>query len=266
MPHHLFSAPTVTVEALVDGTGPLVVMIPSLGRPAEDFEDLAGRVVSGGYCAARVQPRGIGRSRGAMEDQTLVDLAGDVALVVESLGAPAFVIGHAFGQRVARALAASRPELVRAVVVIAAGGKVAIPEAARKALFGCFDTTLSPEQRLAHVSSAFFAPGNDASVWRDGWHGETARVQSAATQATPLDVWWGGGQAPMMVVQGLQDAVALPQNGRSLKAEFGTRVQLIEIDGAGHALLPEQPEAIAAHVFKFIKALDTQLHQDPQSR
>lgn len=31
----------VTIEALVDGNGPLVVMVPSLGRPAEDFDDLS---------------------------------------------------------------------------------------------------------------------------------------------------------------------------------------------------------------------------------
>ena len=36
-------------------------------------------------------------------------------------------------------------------------------------------------------------------------------------------------------------AVALPENGRLLEAEFGDRVELIEIDGAGHALLPEKP-------------------------
>ena len=31
-----------------------------------------------------------------------------------------------------------------------------------------------------------------------------------------------------------------------MKAAPGDRVELVEIDGAGHALLPEQPETIAA--------------------
>lgn len=77
-------------------------------------------------------------------------------------------------------------------------------------------------------------------------------MQSTATQATPLAAWWGAGQAPMLVVQGLQDTIALPENGRALKAEFGARVTLIEIDGAGHALLPEKPAEIAAAVLPFL--------------
>lgn len=251
----LFEKSGVTVEALVDGSGPVVVMIPSLGRPAEDFDDLARRIAAAGFTAVRVQPRGIGRSKGPMQNQTLLDLTGDAALVVEALGGPVIVIGHAFGQREARALAASQPELVRGVVTLAAGGKVPIPEKARLALVACFDTKLTPEQHLENVRYAFFAPGNDPAVWRDGWHPETARVQTAATQSTTPAIWWGGGRAPMLVVQGLQDVIALPENGRSLKAEFGDRVTLVEIDGAGHALLPEKPEEIAKAVLDFIGQL-----------
>jgi pimeloyl-ACP methyl ester carboxylesterase len=242
----------VVVEAIVDGQGPLVVMVASLGRPAEDFDDLARRVAEAGFTAVRLQPRGIGKSKGPMEGQTLMDLADDVALAIEALGGSAIVIGHAFGQRVARALGAFRPELVRGVVTLAAGGKVPIPDKARAALLACFDTKLAAEAHLENVRYGFFAPGNDPAVWRNGWHGETARMQSAATQATPLASWWSGGRAPMLVVQGLQDKIALPDNGRSLKAEFGDRVTLVEIEGAGHALLPEQPEAVANAVLSFI--------------
>jgi hypothetical protein len=56
-----------TVEVLVDGAGPLVLMIPSAGRGAEDFDDLSRAVVEAGYRVARLQPRGIGRSTGTME-------------------------------------------------------------------------------------------------------------------------------------------------------------------------------------------------------
>ena len=252
----VFEKSGLTVEALVDGQGPLVVMIASLGRPAEDFDDLARRLAAAGFTAVRLQPRGVGKSRGPMQGQTLMDLAGDAALAIETLGgAPVVVLGHAYGQRVARALAASRPELVRAVVTLAAGGKVPIPDKASAALRGCFDATLSPEQHLENVRIAHFAPGHDPSPWRDGWHAETAQLQSAATKATPLANWWGAGRAPLLVVQGLQDAIALPENGRALKAELGERVTLVEIDGAGHALLPEQPDATAKAVLDYLSKL-----------
>jgi pimeloyl-ACP methyl ester carboxylesterase len=38
-----------------------------------------------------------------------------------------------------------------------------------------------------------------------------------------------------------------------MKAEMGDRVELIEIDGAGHAMLPEQPEKIAAAIVAFAR-------------
>ncbi len=78
-------------------------------------------------------------------------------------------------------------------------------------------------------------------------------MQSAATQGMPLPSWSGGGRAPIMVVQGKQDAVAPPENALLLKEEFGDRITLVEIDGAGHAILPEQPRAVADAVSWFTK-------------
>jgi pimeloyl-ACP methyl ester carboxylesterase len=54
-------------------------------------------------------------------------------------------------------------------------------------------------------------------------------------------------------VQGLQDACAVPENGRRYVAMHPEIAQLVEIDGAGHALLPEQPAAVAAAVVDFLR-------------
>jgi pimeloyl-ACP methyl ester carboxylesterase len=244
----------------VEGTGPVVLMIPSLGRGAADFDDLSRRLVAAGFTAVRPDPRGIGRSTGPMDGLTLHDLAADAALVIEALmietkdAQPVVVAGHAFGQRVGRTLAADRPELVRAMAMIAAGGKAPMKPGAAKALLGCFRLDRPDVERLADVKFAFFAPGNDASVWRDGWYPAVATTQIAATRATPVDGWWNAGsRTPLLVIQGLQDTVAPPENGRMMKAELGDRVELLDIDGAGHALLPEQPEKIAAAIVAFAK-------------
>jgi pimeloyl-ACP methyl ester carboxylesterase len=244
----------------VEGTGPVVLMIPSLGRGAADFDDLSRRLVVAGFTSVRPDPRGIGRSIGVMDGLTLHDLAGDAALAIEALmierkdGQPVIVVGHAFGQRVGRTLAADRPELVKAMAMFAAGGKAPMKPGAAEALLGCFRLDRPDAERLADVKFAFFAPGNDASVWRGGWYPEVATAQIAATRSTPVEGWWNAGSAaPLLVIQGLQDTVAPPENGRMMKAELGDRVELLNIDGAGHALLPEQPEKIAAAVIAFAK-------------
>jgi pimeloyl-ACP methyl ester carboxylesterase len=244
-----------TVEVLVDGTGPLVLMIPSLGRGAEDFEDLSRAVVKAGYRVARLQPRGIGRSTGTMEGVSLLNLADDAASGIEAAGGgPAVVLGHAFGQRVARMVTATHPSIVRAVVMLAAGGKVPMEPAVLAALRDVFDESLSPTRHLEAVRLAFFAPGNDPSVWRGGWYVKTERMQAAANSATSADDWWSaGGKVPTLVIQGLQDRTAPPENARLLKAETPDRVELIELAGAGHALLPEKPAEISEAVTTFLR-------------
>ena len=75
-------------------------------------------------------------------------------------------------------------------------------------------------------------------------------------QATPVAGWWNAGSTtPLLVIQGLQDVVAPPENGHMMKEEMGDRVELIDIEGAGHAMLPEQPEKIAAAIIAFARRL-----------
>src|SRR5260370_18534256 len=95
-----------TVEFHVYGDGPVVIMIPSLGRRADDFSDLAVRLAAAGYTTACIEPRGVGNSLGPMENLTLHDLAGDAAALVEELGrgGSAAAVGPAIGQPVSRLL------------------------------------------------------------------------------------------------------------------------------------------------------------------
>jgi pimeloyl-ACP methyl ester carboxylesterase len=123
----------VSIEVLAQGSGPVVVLLPSLGRGAADFDPIAQRLADAGYRVLRPQPRGIGGSRGPLDGIDLHDCAADVAAVIEheNRGA-AFVVGHAFGNRVARMLATDSPSLVRAVALVDANiGKGPSPPQAR---------------------------------------------------------------------------------------------------------------------------------------
>jgi len=56
-------------------------------------------------------------------------------------------------------------------------------------------------------------------------------------------------------VQPLQDVLAPPENADAVREAAPERVQIIQIDRAGHALLPEQPDAVARAVIEFAKQL-----------
>jgi len=247
----------VRIEVLEQGSGPLVVMIPSLGRPAEDFDDLSRRLAAAGFRALRPQPRGIGRSSGPMHGITLHDFARDVAAVIEKNGGgPAIVAGHAFGNFVARTTAADFPRLVKAVVLLGATHVWPVPPDVRSSINKSHDLRLPEEERIRCMQHAFFAPGNDPRVWLDGWHEEVMHAERAATEATPRPEWWHAGTAPVLDVQPEHDVMTPPESRNRYRDEFGAdRVTMTLIPRAGHALLPEQPEAVAQAVLTYLKQL-----------
>lgn len=250
------SAP-VAVEVLLRGRGPLVVLLPSLGRGASDFDDLAARIAAAGHRTAAVNPRGIGNSKGP-EPHSLGDYARDVFETIKALQPPrarepikpVVLIGHAYGNRLARAVAAKYPEAVSRLVLLASGGQIAMAPAINKALNDVFDPALSPEAHIAAVRTAFFAPGNDPEVWRDGWYGAVARQQQTAVRNSPPDTWVAGGNKPIHIIQAAQDAVAPPANAEALRAAHPDRVEVAVLENAGHAMLPEQPDRLARLVLE----------------
>ncbi len=238
------------------GTGPTLVLLPGLGRDTADLDAMAGFLVAAGYRVVLPEPRGLGESTGPLEDLTLHALARDIAAVVEAAGgAPVTLIGHAFGNRIARTLATDRPELVRAVVLLSASGKVQpTPEIAEAIkLAQAVDTP--PDIRRKAAQAAWFAPGNDPTPWLSGWSQPVMTAYLAAAAATRVEDWWTAGVAPVLVVQGLADVSAPPGNGRLIKEELGARATLVELAGVGHALPLENPQAVARAVLDWIAKL-----------
>lgn len=112
------------------------------------------------------------------------------------------------------------------------------------------------EVAVLTVQSVWFTPRTDGSIWLNGWDPLQIMAFTAASNATELDDWWGGGSAPMLILQGLQDRIAPPSNGRDLRNSYPDRVSLIELRGTAHALLPEEPDLIASAIIQFLEAID----------
>jgi pimeloyl-ACP methyl ester carboxylesterase len=243
-----------TIHVTTLGAGAPVLLIPSLARGVADFDSLAESLAAAGFLAILPEPRGIGRSTGP-DPGDLFDLARDVAAVITALEAgPAHLIGHAFGNRVARATAALAPDLVASVALLAGGGEVPPSPDISAALRGAVSQGLKPdEERLADIQLAFFAKGQDAKVWLHGWNAAAAQAQSAAVRATPTARWWTAGQAPVLLVQALEDPIALIGNAEALGRDIGDRLTLVSLAHASHAILPEQPEAVAAALILWLK-------------
>ncbi len=251
-----------TLAYFDEGSGPALVLLPSVGRGPADFDQLTRLLAAEGLRIIRPLPRGIGASQGPMQGLNLHDLAADVAAVIEAEAlAPVAVAGHAFGNFVARTLATDRPELVRGVALLAAstgktpeGGSPFDPDVLRS-VYASGDLSLPTVQRLEHLRHAFFAPGHDPSVWLEGWHPQTKAMQREAEAATPVDDFFACGSAPILDLQAAQDTVAPRHLAQFLRQSLGERVTIQVIDNAGHALVPEQPEQVCQALAAWIKRL-----------
>jgi pimeloyl-ACP methyl ester carboxylesterase len=243
----------VRIEVLAQGEGKPIVLLPSLGRGAADFDPIAERLAGAGYRVLRPQPRGIGASTGPLSDIDLHDCAADVAAVIahDDRG-PAFVVGHAFGNRVARMLATDRPDLVRAVALVAANvGKAPSPPPVRAAIRASADPSLPDKARIEALQFAFFAPGNDPRAWLDGWHPEVLAAQRIAGDRTSREEDFAAGQAPILYLQPEHDPLAHVEDVQAYARQFGARVTVVVVARASHAVVTEQPEAVAAALIDY---------------
>ncbi len=251
----LVAAGDARIEVIAEGAGLLVVLLPSRGRDSEDYDEVAAGIAKAGYRVLRPQPRGTCRSTGPMTGLTLHDFARDVAVVIAHAdGGPAVVAGHAFGNWVARMIAADHPRLVRGVAILAAAAKT-YPRGLSEAVTKCADLTLADSERLEYLRATFFAPGHDASVWLKGWYPDVNASQFAAGRATRQEEWWGAGRAPLLDLQAALDPFKPRETTNELKEEFGERVTIAVIADASHALIPEQPAAVVAAIVAWIRTL-----------
>jgi pimeloyl-ACP methyl ester carboxylesterase len=246
---------TIEIDVIAEGKGPLIVLLPSRGRDSEDYDEVAAGLAKAGFRVLRPQPRGMHASKGPLKDITLHDLARDVATVIERESAgPAVIVGHAYGNWVARMTAVDHPKLVRGVVLAAAAAKK-FPPRLSQLVSKSADMAVPEAERLAAMQEIFFASGNDPKIWLKGWWTEASEGQRVAAANVKQSDWWAAGNVPLLDLQAGIDPFKPKGTENELKDEFPDRVTVAVIPNASHALLPEQPAAVAEAIATWVRKL-----------
>ena len=236
------------------GTGSDVIMYASAGREVSDFNELIKDLNANNYRTIAVESPVI-IAKTSDQNPTLETFSDPINLAMkfETRG-PVVLIGHAFGNRATRFTAYQYPENVKAVILLAAGGQIPMEPKAEQSLRDIFNPMKSHKARMEDVEYAFFAEGNDIpDHWTRGWHTKTAIAQGKAVAASAGDdSWHCAGGIPMLIVQPMQDRIAPIENAYALRDKCPQEIEIVEIQNAGHALLPEQPGAVAGAVLAFL--------------
>jgi pimeloyl-ACP methyl ester carboxylesterase len=165
------------------------------------------------------------------------------------------LVGHAFGNRIARCLAVDQPALVRSVTLLAAGGLIAPSTPIGTHFRNATQAKMNGTDCVTVLGARWLSPGSDPKILAHVECWPAVFIAHLATSRdVPLEYWWSAGTAPLLVIQGLDDEAAPPGNGHALREQLGGRVRVVDLPYAGHFMLLEQPEAVALAVSEFLGA------------
>jgi pimeloyl-ACP methyl ester carboxylesterase len=246
---------------------------PGDGIPVVLFHGLAGyagewRVTAHGLEGRRivaVDARGHGRSERHPEDVSIAAHAADAAHVIEELELGQVVaIGQSLGGLTAITLAATHPELVKALVVVdadpAAGSDhtVSEVEASLRRWPVPFDSVLAAAQYFGGSPGSAAAWANGLEHREDGWwpRFDFDVMTRTLKEALGNDYWaeWERVRCPVLVLRA-EDGDVSEASAEEMTKRLAT-ARTIEIPGAGHDLHLDRPDEWQAVLGGFLEAID----------
>jgi 3-oxoadipate enol-lactonase len=189
---------------------------------------------------------------------TIADHAQDAAALIDALRGPVVCVGMSIGGLIAQALAAARPDLVRALVLADTAARIGTPEL-WEARIAAVESEGLP--RLADaLMDRWFAPAFRArpelALWRNMLARTTAKGYVAACAALArADVARSTAElrCPVLAIAGAEDGATPPEVVRAMAATIpGASFRVIP--GVGHLPCVEAPETFAALVVPFLEA------------
>ncbi|PCJ28727.1 MAG: hypothetical protein COA96_00660 [SAR86 cluster bacterium] len=242
-----------------DETIETVIALPGSGGDISRYKYIGPLIADAGYRVIAINQRGIMGSTGTLDNLTLHDYAADIAKVIDVLSLEKIhIVGWALGNRIARVLATDYPEKIASVTLIAAGGLVRpLTEPGELGmLLGQQD--LPEDKKINLARRVLFSPASSTAIVREYVQGlkywnDSRASQIQANRNTPLEQWWAGGVGPMLIVQGIDDKTAPPENGLRMQEEFGKRITLVNLPNAGHAMGLEKPAETADAIISFLE-------------
>lgn len=239
---------------------PAIVFSNSLGTDFRVWDALLPHLPDG-WRWLRYDKRGHGLS-GLPEGPWLIeDHAADLAALMEARGiSQAVICGLSVGGLIAQALAASRPELVRGLILCDTGAKIGNAEMWNGRMAQIREGGLEAilEANMSRwFTEAFRADPARLAPWNamlsrtpvEGYLRTAEAIRDADCRASTAQL-----SLPCLAVVGEADGSTPPDLVRETAALIpGSRFEVIE--GAGHIPCVEQPAALAALITGFLASL-----------
>ena len=249
-----------------------VLLLHGGAAHAHWFDAVATRLAHRRHVVALDQ-RGHGESAWARPPAYATeDFARDIVDVLDRLGwRSAVLVGHSMGGHNSIACAAWHPDRVRGLAIVDSRPAIPAERLAKMKERGERPPRRRPTMEAAVTAFRLLPPETTADpallahlaragvVWRDG--AVTTRFDPACYAArVPIDGWTLLGRivAPTLVVRGERSPILPRPMAERLVAELAT-ARLVEIPGAYHHVVLDQPEAFDRELERFLDGLDTEV-------
>jgi pimeloyl-ACP methyl ester carboxylesterase len=248
----------------VEGQGPLVLLVPGMGDLRSTFRFLAPSIRDAGYRVATTDLRGQGDSDATFDSYGDPETAGDVVALLEALGGSAVIVGNSMGAAAAVLVAATRPELVRGIVLIGPFVRNGKPSAMQRLFQRVAMTPLWAAAAWKSYMPRLYAGRrpDDFEAFRDrviaslrlpGRAKSFSRI--TRTSHDPAEARLGDVKAPTLVVMGDQDPDFPDPRAEAQWIAEKLHGEAVMVPDAGHYPQSQRPDVTAPAVLRFIATL-----------
>ena len=246
----------------VEGTGPLVVLVPGMGDLRATYRYLTPELVAAGYTVATTDLRGHGDSDTTFSSYGDPETAGDIEAVIDELGGKAVIGGNSLAAGAAVILAAEHPEKVTGLILM--GPFVRNPQASGfekwmfrtmmaplwvATMWKSYMPTLYKGKKPADFEQ--YRSTVIASLKRPGYGAAFSRTTRELTH-DPAEARVGDVTAPALVIMGESDPDFKDPVGEAKWLGDKLDAQVVMVPEAGHYPQSQQPEITAPAVLTFL--------------
>jgi pimeloyl-ACP methyl ester carboxylesterase len=248
-----------------DGGGPGVplLLLHGLAGHCAEWDPLAD-MLAARYRVVALDQRGHGRSERRPPDVSRTAYVEDAAFVADQLGlVRPVLVGQSLGGHTAMLVAATHPELARALVMIEAGPGGPEPETPSRigAWLGSWPTPFPTRQDAVE----FLGGAAVGEAWAagleqrpDGWRPRFERdvMVAVLSENAERSHWpeWARFRCPILLILAQPSIIPGADVDRMLREQPDTRA--VSVLGTGHDLHLEQPAAVHAAISDFPDFLD----------
>lgn len=255
---HVLTRPWGAMHFRDDGPrdGLALVFANSLGTDLRLWDGLMAHLPAGLRLIRHDLPgHGLSQDGGAV---SIASLAEDVAALIKATAArPVIFIGLSIGGLIGQALAAARPDLLRALVLSNSAARIGTPEswAERIAAVSAGGTDAIADAVMARWFAPAFRATPALALWRTmlartpaaGYAAACAAIAAADLTATTRAL-----RLPVLAIAGAEDGAMPPALVRAT-ADLIAGAAFHVIPGVGHLPCVENPSAYAEILNQFLK-------------